>query len=42
MESERESEYRFEALYLIGSENELSRILQVLSLLENLKHKSRN
>ena len=27
---------------LIRSENELSRILQVLSLLENLKHKSRN
>ena len=42
MESERESEYRFEALYLIGSENELSRILQVHSLLENLKQKSRN
>ena len=42
MESERESKYRFEALYLIGSENELSRILQVHSLLENLKQKSRN
>lgn len=42
MESERESENRFEALYLIGSENELSRILQVHSSLENLKQKSRN
>lgn len=42
MESERESENRYEALYLIGSENELSRTLQVHSLLENLKQKSRN
>ena len=42
MESERESEYRFEALYLIGSENELSRTLHVLSLMENLKQKGRN